>query len=328
VLKIAVTGAHGFVGLNVVKALASQGHGVIAVSRREPDAWVTAFLTDCPGVEHVVADVSVPGELRSALSDRKLDAVVHAAVVTATTLQVEKDEAARIIHVNTGGTIEAMEAARVAGASRFVYVSSPSAIGDAAKNADMDESVGKRPESLYGISKDASEEITRRYGWLHGISVASVRIAQPYGPGERATASRVRTSPIYEWLLDAEAERPLPAGPLDRARDWTYIDDTARGIAQLATAHDLQHDLYHLSLGQQITVGAVLEEIKATYPRVIWNEAPQPDDLNPNISGPSGRKPLDSSRFRSEFGWSPSIRIEEGMNRYLNWWKSFPVSTS
>lgn len=327
-MNIAVTGAQGFVGLNVVKTLADQGHQVVAVGRRQPDAWAAAFLDGLSGVEHVVADVSQQGELAKALGSRSLDAVIHAAVVTATTLQVETDDAARIVHVNTGGTIEALEAARKAGAKRFVYVSSPSAIGDANPEAEMNELVEKRPESLYGISKDASEEIARRYGWLHGLSVASVRIAQPYGPGERATASRVRTSPIYEWLLDADAGRVLPAGPLDRARDWTYIDDTARGIADVALADSLNHDLYHLARGSQITVGEVIEQIRAAYPEISWTETPAPQDLNPNISGPGGRKPLDTSRFRNEFGWAPATGVEDGMNRYLDWWKSFPVSTS
>ena len=138
----------------------------------------------------------------------------------------------------------------------------------------------------------------------------------------------MRTSPICEWLLDADAGRELPAGPLDRARDWTYIDDTARGIGELATAGSLQHDLYHLARGSQVTVGDVIEQIRAVYPGITWTENPAPDDLNPNISGPSGRKPLDCSRFRAEFGWSPSLGVEDGMRRYLDWWKSFPVSTS
>lgn len=327
-MNIAVTGAHGFVGLNVVRTLAEQGHTVYAVGRNAPDAWVTAFLEGLDGIEHIVADVSKPGELSKKLGSESLDAVVHAAVVTATTLQVERDDAARIVHVNTGGTIEALEAAKDLGAGRFVYVSSPSAIGDVPTDAEMNEAVDKRPESLYGISKDASEQITRRYGHLHDISVASVRIAQPYGPGERATASRVRTSPIYEWLLDAETGRALPAGPLDRARDWTYIDDTARGISELATAPLLQHDLYHLARSAPVTVGDVIEQIRTAYPEITWTETPSPNELNPNISGPSGRKPLDSSRFAAEFGWAPSIDISEGMRRYLDWWKSFPTSGS
>jgi UDP-glucose 4-epimerase len=327
-MRIAVTGAHGFVGLNVVRTLAAQGHDVIAIGRRESDEWVKTFLASVSWVEHHVADLGSPGSLPASLSHERVDAIVHAAVVTATTLQVERDEAARIVHVNTGGTIDALESARLTSAKRFVYVSSPSAIGNPPTDISMDESVEKRPDSLYGISKDASEEITRRYGWLHDLSVASVRIAQPYGPGERATASRVRTSPIYEWLRDVEAGRTLPTGPLERSRDWTYIDETARGIAELATAEHLQHDLYHLARSASITVGEVIEQIQATYPHVITEQMPEPEVLNPNIAGSSSRKPLDTTRFRTEFGWAPETGIQEGMRRYLDWWKSFPVLMS
>jgi UDP-glucose 4-epimerase len=323
-VKISVTGAHGFVGLNIVRTLAEQGHAVVAIGRREPDDWVTRFLEGFSNIRHVKADLGYPSELGTALAGESLDAVVHAAVVTATTLQVERDEAARIVHVNAGGTIEALEAARSCGANRFVYVSSPAAIGDASPDAPMDESVPKNPATLYGITKDASEEFARRYGELHGLSVASVRIAQPYGPGERATASRLRTSPIYEWLLDAEAGRELPAGPLDRSRDWTYIDDTARGIAQLATAAALQHDLYHLSRGEQTTVGQVIELIREAWPELTFTESPDADALNPNIAGSGARRPLDCSRFRAEFGWAPETDIVEGMRRYLEWWRESP----
>jgi UDP-glucose 4-epimerase len=307
----------------VTRTLALQGHEVVAIARREPDAWVTAFLKDAGRIRHAVVDVSQHGAMVETLHETVLDAVVHAAVVTATTLQVERDEAARIIHVNAGGTIEALEAARAVGAGRFVYVSSPSAIGDVSPDAVLDEAVEKRPQSLYGITKGMSEEVTRRFGQLHDLSVASVRIAQPYGPGERATASRVRTSPIYEWLRDAEAGREIPAGPLDRARDWTYIDDTARGIAMLATAESLRHDLYHLSRGSHITVGEVIEQIKLGFPNVTHTETPSDDALNPNIAGSGARKPLDCTRFAEEFGWVPETGIEVGMRRYLDWWRSF-----
>lgn len=320
-MGIVVTGAQGFVGLNVTRVLAEAGATVYAIGRREPDAWVRRYLAPVSGqVEHRVADLAQPGQLARALADADVDAVVHAAVVTATTPEVEREQAAWIVAVNTGGTVEALELARAKRVRRFVYVSSPSAIGPLPTgDAPVDESVSPQPETIYGITKLASEGLTRRYGQVHELSAVSVRIAQPYGPGERATPSRPRTSPIYEWLRDAARGLRLPTGPLDRARDWTYIDDTARGIAALATADALQHDLYHLSYGRQVTVGQVIELLRGRFPRLDVDEAPPAGLLNPNIAGPN-RPPLDPARFAAELGWSPATGIEAGMTRYMDWW--------
>ncbi|MFW6075201.1 MAG: NAD-dependent epimerase/dehydratase family protein [Chloroflexota bacterium] len=321
-MNVAVTGAHGFVGLNVSFQLANGGHTVLAIGRSEPDAWVIRFLELVEKqVKHRVADLSTTGVLATALQDDDLDAVIHAAVVTATTPEVEREESRRILTVNIAGTIDAIELARERGA-RFVYVSSPSAIGSIERGEPIAEDVPLNPADLYGISKMTSEAIVRRYGEIHGLDAASVRIAQPYGPGERATRSRIRTSPIQEWLLNAERGETIPSGPLDRARDWTYIDDTACGIAQLATAGDLRHDLYHLSTGRQATIGEVLDELRREYPDLTIDEQPSPEALNPNISGP-GRQPLDPGRFRNDFGWSPETSIQDGMRRYLEWWRTF-----
>jgi UDP-glucose 4-epimerase len=323
-MAIIVTGAHGFVGLNVVRTLAVDGVDVIAIGRSEPDEWVTGFLEGVQSrVTHRMADLSQPGSLGDATRGLDVQAVVHAAVVTSTTPQVERDDALRIVSVNVGGTMEALDTAREHGAPRFVYVSSPSAIGTTEPGVPMDEQIPKRPDSLYGITKDASEELVRRYSVIHGLSSASVRIAQPYGPGERATASRLRTSPIYEWLLAAQAGEPLVSGPLSRSRDWTYIGDTARGIAMLATAPSLEHDLYHLARSAKVTVGEVITEIRKQYPDAELIEDAGHPDLNPNIAGAAEREPLDTSRFRNDFNWVPETGIEDGMREYLSWWQGF-----
>jgi nucleoside-diphosphate-sugar epimerase len=327
-MGVLVTGAQGFVGLNVTRTLAEAGARVYALGRREPDEWVRRFLAPvAERVEYRVADLTQLGQLASVLADDYIEAVVHAAVVTATTPEVEREQAAWIVAVNTAGTIEVLEQAVAKGARRFVYVSSPSALGTLPSGRlPVDESVIPRPESIYGVTKLASERLTRRYGQMHGLSTVSVRIAQPYGPGERPTPSRLRTSPIYEWLRDASRGLRLSTGPLDRERDWTYIDETARGIAALTLADALPHDLYHLSYGRAVTVGAVIELLRGRYPRLELDEEPAPGVLNPNIAGPN-RPPLNSARFAPDFGWSPEVTIAEGMSVYLDWWSQLELWT-
>lgn len=322
-MRVLVTGGRGFVGINVVRTLAVAGHDVAAADRSEVDGWVRGFLAGLDErVSHVQVDLARHDELRRVLAGQRLDAVIHAAVITATTVAVEVAEARSIVDVNLGGTVEALEAAVEAGVRRFVYISSPSALGDAVTLGLVDESVVPRPRTLYGMTKLASEQLVTRWTELGRVEGVSVRIAQPYGPGERATGARVRTSPIWEWLQLAERGEALPTGPLVRARDWTYIDDTAAGITQLATAASLAHDLYHLGTGEPVSVGDVVRELERVYGPLQRDEAPSGDVLNPNIAGPA-RPPLDPARFEREFGWKPSTGVEDGMRRYLDWWRDF-----
>jgi nucleoside-diphosphate-sugar epimerase len=319
-MRVAVTGAQGFVGMNVVRKLAIGSHDVLAVGRNELDVWVRAFLSD---IEYRVAwrraDLRQRGALAHSLATDAVDVLIHAAVITATTSDVERGESLDIVAVNVGGTMEALDAARLHRCRRFVYVSSPSAIGQVDATGPLREDVVTNPDTLYGITKRASEQLVERYGTIHDLSTVSARISQPYGPGERATPSRLRTSPIYEWVQAARRGAPLVTGPRDAARDWTYVDETARGLVMLGTAPKVAHPLYHLGVGKQASVGEVLDILRAAYPDLTWDDRPDAPGLNPNIAGPVRRSPLSSDRLTTEFGWKPSIDIEEGMRRYLSW---------
>jgi UDP-glucose 4-epimerase len=319
-MRCVVTGGLGFVGSQVARTLAAEGHEVLAVGRSAPDAWVRRLH------EHVAdrityrrADLGRSGELADALRGETCDAIVHAAVVTATTAEVERDEALGIVNVNVNGTMEALDLARQTHCRRFVYVSSPSALGSVPADGPLDESAVPQPVTIYGITKLASELLVRRYAAVHGLSAVSVRIAQPYGPGERATPSRPRTSPIYEWLMAAERGTTLVTGPRSVVCDWTWVYDTARGLALLATAPEIRHDLYHLGCGVLTSVGTVIDLLRDAYPGLQTDERVDPDGLNPNIAGSSRRRPLDSGRFAAEFGWSPETSIRDGLTAYLRW---------
>jgi nucleoside-diphosphate-sugar epimerase len=322
-MEVLVTGGRGFVGMNIARALARRGARVYVADRGPYDSWVSTFLADeSASIEHLTIDLSKHGDLDKSLSTVSLDAVVHAAVVTATTEAVERSDARDIVDSNVGGTVEALQVAVSRRATKFIYVSSPSAIGDLVGVETVDESIVPHPSSLYGITKYASEQIVERWANLYDLAAASVRIAQPYGPGERATGSRMRTSPIWEWLRDAPLGGKLATGPLDQARDWTYVEETADGVARMVFAESLSHRLYHLGTGSQVTVGDVIAQLSKRFPTIECDLEPLAADLNPNISGP-GRSPLDVRRFASDFGWKPQISIEDGMERYIAWWDEF-----
>ena len=118
-MDVVVTGGRGFVGMSVARALARGGATVWSVDRGPHDAWTDAFLAgESAAIRQLTADLGRPGDLARVLPLEKLDAVVHAAVVTATTTHVERAAARDIVDSNMGGTIEALQLATTRGATR------------------------------------------------------------------------------------------------------------------------------------------------------------------------------------------------------------------
>jgi nucleoside-diphosphate-sugar epimerase len=327
-MPVLVTGGLGFVGINLVRALAGEGETVVCADLHPPDAAARRFLAPVADrVVHVAADLTVRGALAAAVAESgvAIDGVIHAAALTATTLAVERDAAGLLVATNIGGTMEALELAAARRCRRVVCISSPSALGPVADvRAPLDEGYPAAPVALYGQTKLASESICRRYAALTGLSVVAVRIAQPYGPMERRTSTRVRTSPVHEWVAAALAGEALVAGDPAVARDWTAIDDTVRGVLLALRAAAPRHDLYHLGVGQLFSVGEVLDALREHFPglRVRYDISSDDPALNPNIAPGAVRGPLAIDRIRDDLGFAPQHDLASGLARYLGWVRS------
>lgn len=317
-MRVVVTGSNGFVGMHIVQELLRRGHEVLGVARQPPDAWVRAIHGTT--VPTRIVDLRQRGQLQASMAGAAFDALIHAAVITATLPQVERDDALEIVDVNTNGLLDALDTARRAGVRRFVNISSPAALGNVSDDP-LTEDARPYPITLYGITKHSGELLTARYAAIHGLSATSVRIAQPYGPGERATASRARTSPLRDWLEAAVQGQPLVAGDLTRERDWTWVGDTARGLVDVALAEQVAQPLYHLSVGRLWPVSAALDLIRSAFPDVQIDTTPDAPMLNPNLVAPT-RAPLDATRLRAEMGWTPQVLLDAGLPRYIDWWRS------
>jgi nucleoside-diphosphate-sugar epimerase len=327
-MPVLVTGGLGFVGINLVLALADEGETVVCADLGPPDEAARRFLAPVADrVVHVVADLTARGALAAAVAECgvALDGVIHAAALTATTLAVERDSAGLLVATNIGGTMEALGLAAAQRCRRFVYVSSPSALGPVADvQAPLDESYPAAPVALYGQTKLASEQLCRRYAALTGLSIVAVRIAQPYGPMERRTSTRVRTSPIHEWVAAALAGEELLVGDPSVARDWTAIEDTARGILLAFRTENPRHDLYHLGVGRTFAVGAIIDALREDFPalRIRTDISPEDEELNPNIAPGAVRGALTIDRIRDDLGYVPQFDLASGLARYLAWVRS------
>ena len=196
-----VTGGVGFVGANIVKGLAKAGHQVVCFDLSGPDGLLEDFIGEHSSQVSFAQGDILDREGVGRLGDEyRIDKIVHAAVFTVNRVELETQRSRDIVSINIEGTANLLELARKQPVDRFVYVSSGAVYGGASPpDQTLNEEVAPVPQNLYGITKYASELLTRRYGELHQISTASVRLSTPYGPMERVTGHRDVMSPFYHW---------------------------------------------------------------------------------------------------------------------------------
>lgn len=288
-MKVLVTGASGFVGVNLAEALRARSHEVVefSIDKGRDVMDIAQLQTFMEGVE----------------------AVWHGAAITAGA-EREKREAARIFEVNTLATIRALEAAAKMGVRRFIYPSSSAVYGATAfeGTGPVDEDEPLRPFNLYGISKVAAERAVLHLGPALGVEVAAGRINAVFGPGERDTGLRDTLSPHLQMAgMKREGREAILARGAER--DWIYAPDVADAFVRMLEAEKLP------PVAMNITQGALWPlETMARALGVRWRYG----ETNLGYGGPIDRprRPLSGKRIRELLGWSPAHTPETACSDY------------
>ena len=316
---VLVTGALGFVGLNIVRVLATRGWRVEALTRRDPDADTVAFLADAGAEVHWHhGDVSDRSGMVELIGRLRPERVLHAAAVTATPEQ-ERADPARVFDVNAGGTLNLLEAARHGGVARFVFVSSSGIYGAAPPTPLRSEDGPLTISGLYAVGKQASEQLCRRYAELFDMSVAVGRLGTAFGPMERATGSRTGMSSIQRAALSALAGETISVHGADVARDFCYVIDVAEAFVALLEADTLRHRIYNVAGSEAATLRRALAAIAAAVPSFRWHEAAGPEGADLALLPGKARAGLDTSRLRNDTDWTPRHDLDGGVHAYLSW---------
>ena len=316
-----VSGGNGWVPSHVLRRLARRGETVVSFDLMEPDDLLRELLG--PAIERVVfepGDVTDRDRLREVAGRHGVTSLIHAAAITPR-LDRERREPDRIVDVNLGGTINALEVARSLPAfRRFVYVSSVAVWGEQPGATVLDEDSTSRTTNLYGITKYASERTALRYRTLFDLDLVAVRPGNVYGPMERVTPGYAGATQLRELLRIHFAGQPILvnslAGPY---LDWTYVEDIAEGIERV-WAHDgpLPHDVYTLTCGRLWSIGDVLAAFARHLPGLTYRQVHE-SEANYLVSGaPPGPVPS-NARLQSDLGWVPSTPFDDGMREYLSW---------
>ena len=333
-MRLLVTGGTGFVmSVLVRKVLDAEPTARVTILGSAMDAAaVRYFAPVADRLDLVVGDVTQPNAWRSALSN-EITHVVHGATITPISRgtvaeaqrEPEAENPARIVEVNTMGTVAILEWARtLPRLQRFLYVSS----GGVYRNDGPDRAGEPLPEDgylmprkLYGISKLASELITDRYAELFRFSAASVRPASVFGTMDRVTASR-----SYRHVPNRLAHMALDGVPrvrmntLDAVGDYIHSEDVAAAIITLLRAPALKYGSYNIGSGRTVTTGDLIRWIAEKIPGFQAEiSPPEQADIVQDASLKSGMwGAYDISRITAETGWRPRP-VRERLHEYLDW---------
>jgi UDP-glucose 4-epimerase len=305
VVRALVTGGAGFIGSNLVDALAARDHEVTVVDdlstgkRENLDAALAA------GAELVEADIRDAEAVRDVFERAQPEAVFHLAAQ----IDVRKSAAdpAWDAGINVGGTINVLDAARVSGVRRVVNTSTGGAVYGEGQVIPAPESHPVAPEAPYGQSKFAAEGYCELFRRLHGLSTVSLRYGNVYGP-RQDPLGEAGVIAIFCGRLIA-GEQPVVFGDGLQTRDYVHVDDVV--AANLAAVDSEANGAFNVGTGVETTV---LQLVDALAPLA---DEPFEADHRPPRPGEVQRIALDCARAREELGWEAQVRLDDGLTQTL-----------
>lgn len=310
-MRILVTGSAGFIGSRVSQMLLDDGHEVTGVDSLMDDpirplkAWRLATLRARPGFEFVQADVCDRERIDSIFASTRFDAVLNLAARAGVRQSIADPWA--YLRTNVEGALNILDACRRNDVPRFLLASTSSLYGDKVGRQLREEDADGRPLSPYAASKQAAETMAATYSKLYGIDVAIPRYFTVFGPAGRPDMSIFR---FVRWI--ANDEPVLVFGDGRQSRDFTYVDDIARGTIEMMRVKGFE--IVNLGSDRPVELLAMIHEVERHVGRQakLRHEPAHAADVRATWA--------DISKARRLLGWEPKVPFTEGVRLTVDWY--------
>lgn len=333
-MKILVTGAAGFIGSATVKALLERSHEVVGLDNLNSyyDTGLKyARLADAGILQAAIRENEMAHSrthsayrfMKMELTDRigmnalfgseRFDVVINLAGQAGVRYSIENPFA--YVEGNVLGFLNILENCRHYPVRHLIYASSSSIYGmnDHVPYAENDKT--DSPVSLYAATKKSDELMAYSYSHLYGIPATGVRFFTVYGPWGRPDMAPFL---FLRSVLEGKPIRVFNHGEMQR--DFTYIDDIVEGLMRLlehpATA-TVPHTVYNIGHSEPVQLMDFIRTIEQTTGRkaILQMEPMQPGDVYCTYA--------DISRLQQDFGYRPTMTVEEGIRRFYEWYRDF-----
>ena len=345
-MKILVTGAAGFIGFHLVKALLERGDEVVGIdnindyydvnlkyarlaetgiSKESILEKVTVQSVKYPAYKFVKLDITDQSNLESLFLSEKFDSVVNLAAQAGVRYSIENPHA--YIQANIVGFINILECSRYNKVKHLVYASSSSVYGNNTKMPLSTADSVDHPISLYAATKKSNELMAHTYSHLFGIPTTGLRFFTVYGPYGRPDMALFL---FTKAILAGEPIQVFNNGEMKR--DFTYVSDIVAGITHvidhppvasgkdstdLSESKTAPYKVYNIGNSSPVRLMDFINAIETKLGIIAKKE------LLPMQPGDVPMTWADTSDLERDLGYKPGTPIGEGVGKFIDWYREY-----
>ena len=317
-MKYLITGGSGFIGHNVVRILEQQGHECVVIDTETDYGFIPKFELDYLIANRLKKfnakvrkiDIRDTEFIDTILRTYAIDTVIHMASFPRQ--KVVEQNPLLASNVMSTGLVSLLEASRKNGVKKFVYISSSMVYGDFSH--DVLEAHTCRPQGQYGIMKLMGEKLVEDYHRLGAFDYTIIRPSAVYGEWD------VEDRVVSKFMTMAMRGETLRVKGADEVLDFTYVEDTAMGIVLAATQDIANGKIYNITRSEQRQWS--LKDAAELAISIAGKGNLEIADRD--LSFPK-RGRLSIMRAQRDLGYAPKVDVEEGFQRYYDWYDQNPV---
>lgn len=307
--SVLVTGGNGAVGCNLVKKLLELSAKVVVLDDFSQSS--TKNLSSQKNLKIIKGNITDEKILKKTFAT-KYDYIFHLAARFANELSVQNP--IEDLTVNTKGTLQVLLHAAKQKPNRFIYTSSSSLYGSQ-KTTSFKETLYPNPSTPYAASKLSAEHYCNAIQKLSELNYTVVRLSNSYGPFDPPGRFRNAIPNFFELAM--KNKDLIITGTGNETRDFTFVDDTVKGILLAAGMKSAENQIFNLGTGKEtqiLKIAKIILDITKSHSKIVF----QPRRSFDHIS----RRKMDISKAKKLLGYNPETGIQEGLQITYNWFKN------
>ena len=322
-IKLLLTGGAGFIGSAVARLAVERGHQVVNLDALTYAACLEnlASIAENPAYAFEHADIRDRAALDRIFRDHAPDAVMHLAAESHVDRSI--DGPGDFIETNITGTYNMLEAARSYWVAqgrpagfRFLHISTDEVYGSLGETGLFTEDTPYAPNSPYSASKAASDHLARAWTETYGLPTVTTNCSNNYGPFQFPE----KLIPVV--ILNALSGRDIPVyGTGGNVRDWLYVEDHADALLTVLAKGKVGR-CYNVGGGNEMRNIDLVKTICSLLDGKRPRNRPSSEQIAmvEDRPGHDLRYAIDASRIRKELGWRPSVTLEQGLEKTVQWY--------